>query len=418
MQLLPTILVPFVLSTLCLFSPSSLLWLLKIFRSICYSEPPHNYSRLLRDIKNVLDPPRAPGMIAILLQERADSNKRLIRALNISNTFVSSEVAVHEQFVRQARHLLNNVKGRGWQSFQSTTFDAVRWQLEQDPSIEIPFDRFIQNITLVVVLLEILQVENPVEALSYDDITLIANHITTLWSLSKKSDPIPPDLLPALQAALRRIVINKNLFPDPLNFVVPAWETLWRVVATTVAYSFARTDYKESFQHFSAYPSERRFARASMMPGETVSVQAIVSEAMRLHPPSKHIGRVRCRSWCPEFFRKWLARPGWIFRKKSADIQKILRCHEIWGSDSDTFDPSRCQEFAGREEEQSAALGLVFGHGPLKCIASSWAPVAAAVISGAILEQFNESMGHTLQVGAEIGGRTGWIGWSVIRKED
>ncbi|KAF9557754.1 hypothetical protein CPC08DRAFT_592663, partial [Agrocybe pediades] len=351
--------------------------------------------------------------IAILLQERADSNKRLIRALNISNTFVSSEVAVHEQFVRQARHLLNNAKRRGWQSFQSTTFDAVRWQLEQGPSSEVPFDRFIQNITLVVVLLEILQVEKSVEALSYDDITLIASHITTLWSLSKKADPISPDLLPALQTALRRIVIDETLFPDPLNFVVPAWETLWRVVATTVAYSFNRADYKESFQHFSAYPSERGFARASMMPGETISVQAIVSEAMRLHPPSKHIGRVRCRSWCPEFFRKWLARPGWVFTKKSADIQQILRCHEIWGSDSDTFDPSRCQEFTGREEEQAAALGLVFGHGPLKCVASSWAPVAAAVISGAILEQFNESMGHTLQVGAEIGGRTGWVGWSV-----
>jgi len=366
----------------------------------------HNFVRSFRhleqEIRDILNPPGAN--IETLLTERANSNQRLIRALQISNTFVSPDVVVHDQFVKQARQLLNAAKRRGWESLQFTAIEAVKWQLEHgEDKPNLRFDSFVQNITLVVVLMGILQIEEPVDALSYDDITLVANQITTLWSLSKKSDPIPPIILQQLQAAIRRLVIDEDRFPDPLNFVIPSWETLWRVVATTVAYSCRDQRLYDTFHNFNVFPSEDSFGQGQ---GD-ISVQSIVFEAMRLHPPSRHIGRLRHWMWCPNFVRKW------VTVKKSADIEGLLRC-DIWGADSDRFAPSRFRLGGDLIGERETALRFVFGHGPLKCIASSWAPMAAAVVSGAILKQLGES-GLVIESGPEIGGRGGWNGWSVTR---
>ena len=264
-----------------------------------------------------------------------------------------------------------------------------------------------------MVLVGILQVDKPVHSFSYKDVTLVASGITTLWVSSKKSDPIPPALLEELTTHLRRLVIDETQYPNPLDFVIPTWETLWRVVATTVAYSYRDKDIRKAFMKFNACPSDHSFRGGDQASDSdvSVSVKAVVSEAMRLHPPSKHIGRSKSRTWWPFFLENWI-QPGIMRVKRIADIEKLLRCN-IWGADADEFRPSRHHPRLILPDQRQA-LTFVFGYGPLRCIAASWAPTAAGVISGAILDELDIN-GYVLEAGAVIGGREleGWNGWMI-----
>ena len=377
------------------------------------------HHRLVQEIKDVLHP-RSVSVV-VLLKERAEANQRLVRAFHISNTFVSSDPDVHKTFVAQAQHLIKTAQCYGWAHFQAIAIDAVQWQLSQNhddhhlfspQSNSFKFDSFVQNVTLIVVLVGILQVDKPIQSFSYKDVTLVASRITTLWASSKKSDPIPPALLEELTTHLRRLVVDEAQSPNPLDFVIPTWETLWRVVATTIAHSYSDKEIRKAFKEFNTCPSDHSF-RGGDQASEadvSVSVKAVVSEAMRLHPPSKHIGRSKSPMWWPRFLGKWI-QPGIVTVKRTADVEKLLRCNMIWGPDADEFKPSRHSPHLIRPD-QIQALKFGFGYGPLRCIATSWAPTAAGVISGAILDELDIS-GYILEAGAVIGGREGWNGWMI-----
>lgn len=367
----------------------------------------YTYRNLQASIKTILH----PGNLSIpgLLAERARSNQRLVRALQLSNTFVRDDPEVHKQFVSQARRLLNHAKQHGWSNFQSLAVEAVDWYDKgaRISESECPFVSLVQNTTLVVVLAGLLHVETPIDSFCHANVTLVANNITTLWALSKKSESIPSSLLDDLSSHLRLLVPDEETFPQPLNFVVPAWETLWRVVATTVAYAQQNPLILEEFEHFHENPSEERFQKGK---NSKLNVESVVSEAMRLHPPSKHITRTRCRSWCPSSITTVVGRvyATMVYEKRVADIEKILRC-DVWGTDGQVF---RAERHHQSTPEQVEALKFVFGHGPLRCVAASWAPIAAAVISGAIMAHLRRES-YILKPGRCIGGREGWNGWEV-----
>lgn len=370
----------------------------------------YTYNDLQASIKTILHPPDLS--IPDLLAERARSNQRLVRALELSNTFVSDKPDIHKQFVTQARRLLNHTQQRGWSNFQSIAMEAVQWYDKEGGILEEsgrPFHSLVQNTTLVVVLAGLLQVDKPIDSFCHAEITLVANHITTLWGLSKKPEPIPSYFLNDLRSRLRSLVPDDKTFPEPLNFVVPAWETLWRVVATTVAYAQSDPLILKEFEYFHADPSEERFRKGR---NSELSVKSVVYEAMRLHPPSKHITRMRRRTWCPSLIASAIGRvcAMMVYEKKVADIEAMLRC-EVWGTDGQVFRPAR-QRQSMMIPEQAEALSFVFGHGPLRCAAASWAPMAAAVISGAIMAHI-EQESYILEPGRCIGGREGWNGWKV-----
>lgn len=401
----------------------------KLFRNRKKAIDHLTYHQLLFEIKDVLNP--TDLNVEEQLTERALANQRLIHALHLSNTFVSPDSAVHKAFVTHAQHLLKGAQRQGWAHFQSMAIEAVQWQLSSfQTSIDQPhsskasdkaqegtikFDSFVQNITLIVVLVGLLQVDKPIHSFSHHNVTLVARRITTLWALSKKFEPIPPVLLEDLTTHLRHLVPMKTEedeahFLKPLDFLIPAWETLWRVVATSAAYACRDGDMKKAFEDFNDFPSDGTFR--SLQDDKALSVKSIVSEAMRLHPPSKHIGRLRRRwRWCPSFIVRLIGRDT-LIGIRQADIERLLRC-EIWGPDADEFRPSRHHhpEFFA---EQAQAMAFVFGHGPLRCIAGSWAPVAVGVIAGAVLNQL-EINGYALHAGPMIGGREGWDNW-IIKK--
>ncbi|KAG6817043.1 hypothetical protein H0H87_000455 [Tephrocybe sp. NHM501043] len=377
-------------------------FLSKKYRSIFYQRTP-----ALSTLQRLLDPPNASSRD--LLVSRALPNTRLIRAFALTNTFVSPEPTIHASFVGRAKSLLKSANERGWTYFQSVAIDAVEEALPRDH--QMSFDLFVQDVTMRIVLVTLLGVDGEFDT---DDIHVVSALITRLWSLSKKPDPIPAEFLPKLNYHLRRLIPDKDTYPNPLDFVIPVWETLWRVVATIVAYAHNSTDSKRIFLNLHATPTISQFR---CIDDFQPSVEWFVMEAMRLHPPSKHIARATLShpftiSSLPCLDRL-ITR---LFRTRiyheCADIGSILRSSCIWGPDADVFEPLRFHSDR-MTHEQEIIKSLPFGYGRYKCVATAWAPMAAGVVSAAILGRLQSE--YYLIPGESFGGREGWMGWAVAK---
>ncbi|KAF8993973.1 hypothetical protein BDQ17DRAFT_1367553 [Cyathus striatus] len=210
--------------------------------------------------------------------------------------------------------------------------------------------------------------------------------------------------LTELNTHLRRLVPDEDEFPNPLDFVIPAWETLWRVVAIVVAHVHHDAEIRCVFKDFASSPGEVTFRECR---SEGVSVKDVTDEAMRVYPPSKHIGRAALRPWArflPESILRLVKLTPFdrfLYHTMKADIVAIEKSPSLWGPESNLT------------PEKEHVLKLVFGYGPHRCIGESWAPVASGVIVSTILECLDGSEWRITE-GLGIGGRDGWDGWRVV----
>ncbi|KAJ6620551.1 hypothetical protein B0H10DRAFT_2020802 [Mycena sp. CBHHK59/15] len=248
-------------------------------------------------------------------------------------------------------------------------------------------------------------------SLASSDIGIATDLITDIWILSKKPDQIQPHLLEMLNSSLRRILPDQDKYPNPIDFVIPTWETLWRVVAVTLAHVHTDTQACRAFQDLFDNPDKAQF-RAPRLGGLFPSVEDHINESLRLYPPVKHISRHVFRqsllgSFLPASLAAYIPQR---FDMAVADIESAQRS-PLWvpAPDPEIYDPARFL----RQPSQARDI-LAFGYGPLRCVAVHWAPMAAATIVAVILNQVD---GRDLYIvrGDRIGGRVGWDGWSVQR---
>ena len=73
--------------------------------------PTSTYQQILSEVGEILNPNTLT--VEEQIAARARSNQRLVRALNLSNTFVSPDPATHKFFVGHAQHLLRSAQRRG-----------------------------------------------------------------------------------------------------------------------------------------------------------------------------------------------------------------------------------------------------------------------------------------------------------------
>ncbi|KAG7086394.1 hypothetical protein E1B28_002349 [Marasmius oreades] len=340
-------------------------------------------------------------------------NQRLVRAFGLTNTFVSAGTAVRDQFRRDALALLNGRASRlGWAEYLEVALESVKASL----SDERPFDQFIQITTLRIILIVLLGVPSLPEELNGDDLQITAGLISELWDQSKTSSPTDKVKLDLLNLHLRRLLVRDlDAFPNPLDIVIPAWETLWRVIATTVAYVHDNQSYREAFGGLrNSQDPGRTFSSPNAEDGS--SVQSIITEILRLHPPSRRIHRAI--SCSPFFIPRALKGVFRSTRLEVADIEALHRSSEIWGPSSNEFQPARHDESKESEGIDSDRKILAFGSGRLQCPAKKWAPLAAAMAVAAILEFLESDSGYTLVRGETIGSRKGWEGWMIRKMHD
>ncbi|KAI9567459.1 hypothetical protein HD554DRAFT_2023729 [Boletus coccyginus] len=350
-------------------------------------------------IRTLLNPPHLS--LGSLLLARAAPNERLVHAFELTSTFVSSDTKVHKTFTTKAKALIAGAgeKDGRWREVALIAEATVHQFMPIHQSVD--FATLVQCITFSVVLSTLFDAD--LDALRCDDVVYVTNIINQRWKDSKIKDAAAmrqDDSLRRIFAHIDRWIVDHDQYPNPLNFILPAYETLWRVVAVTVAYVYRCHDntLHDVAIAFGRDPTEERFQTF----GENgqPSMQAIILEVLRLHPPTRHIARAptESRSWW-----RALVTPA----VELADVEAV-HLSDDYGKNTSEFDPMRFHP--SRTNGQPELYS--FGYGKLKCIAASWAPVAAAVIAAKVVAQIEEAR-CAVTVGPKIGGRSGWDGWAV-----
>ncbi|KAF7791058.1 hypothetical protein EIP86_002018 [Pleurotus ostreatoroseus] len=338
---------------------------------------------------------------------RSVPNERLVRAFKITNTFVPTvSTCTPRSLVKHARFFAMLVRNQATEHVKAA-IDAYISYIQVHPSSE--YEPFIQYVSFTVILTTLFSVDTQP---SPRDVLTVTQGINQLWRLSKTTGEISPHLLATINAHLRAWI---PAYPNPLDFVLPTFETMWRVVAVAVAHVHQDPDALKAFARFAASPTSNQF---ECFEGDLPSVGAVIAETMRLHPPTRRIHRASVlaqtsgsTSWIAKFtsFIFSNARQTPLPSRVVADIGAIHRDTAIWGHDAGVFRPARHHPVTLTPAQRGAFMP--FGYGRLKCVASSWAPHAAGLIVGEILNGLDES--YTLCEGGQIGGRDGWEGWTV-----
>ncbi|KAF7956827.1 hypothetical protein EAE96_004153 [Botrytis aclada] len=164
---------------------------------------------------------------------------------------------------------------------------------------------------------------------------------------------------------------NKN----PLNVLLPAYETLWRIVL--------RCFLEVSFRHSSVVAAEWRDALSRFLENVTAeqfcerigscSAQDIIRESLRLYPPTKRIYRQNEDN-------------GSIF---AVDVEYIQRTEETWGADGNEFRPERWSELESKGNKEYSDAWMPFGKGSFPCPASKMAPMMVGMLVGCLIDAFD-----------------------------
>lgn len=241
------------------------------------------------------------------LDSRAFPNQRLVGAFGINNAFTTTDGKYAREFRAAAAEKIK-MEDSDWKRIAGF---AQQFVLESvaNPSqyyLDINLDSLVQCISLRLAL-HVLFGHNPLK-LDKGAISKLAQTINDCWDYSKSYSPsnayymrrAKVDLENALTKLFPEFDSTSNSRDNPLNYILPAYETLWRIVLLClIEISFrqnrqAKTvEWREVLRKFLADPTRAAFEEsATTDTGKIVSVSHIVNEGLRLYPPTRRIHRM------------------------------------------------------------------------------------------------------------------------------
>lgn len=179
---------------------------------------------------------------------RALPNQRLIAAFGINNAFTTIDPWVHKRFVRYATELINrvNADNEEWRHLSLLGQDILtRYIVESghdlgDQHRRLHLTSTVRTLCFCVVLHFLFP---GVEDFDLQAARSVTNDINHLWVQSKDaSRPVSRREQDRLVTKIRRMIPATGQLYDlsgreeqsnPLNIILPAFETLWRVVLLT-----------------------------------------------------------------------------------------------------------------------------------------------------------------------------------------
>lgn len=355
---------------------------------------------LLRDVKvckeilssGGLQAPRIDNVLT-LLESRAGPNHRLVRAFGIDNAFTTTQKRYYRSFMRRARHLVTKDEPT-WQVMGDLIKDHVRFECQSSTiNNTFPLVQLVQAVILKTTMYTLFDL--PMEKLDATTIRLIAELINRLWIESKStkiSGKFREDRreLERLLGTIFQVTGEYNPSENPLNLILPAYETLWRVVLRGFLEVMFRgaeagAEWRQVLVTFLADPTATTFRRANDLTG--ISVAFLVAETLRLYPPTRRIYR--------DIKREYNTDPPELF---AADIEFLHRDANIWGDDSLCFDPSRWRDVS----KECLDAFMPFGWKSFTCPAQDdFGPRMIGLAVGALVSEFEH----------------GWT-WCAARVED
>ncbi|KAL8923695.1 MAG: hypothetical protein Q9208_004447 [Pyrenodesmia sp. 3 TL-2023] len=304
-------------------------------------------------------------------ESRAIPNQRLVRAFRIDNGFTTIDPAHAREFRGKASQTLRDVTRGDWNRIGIKAHGFARTYFENHGSQNRGrLGTIVQIVTLKVVLSVFFEVE---EGLMTDEAMLgIAENINLLWIQSKSSAGSRSGDFRILEDFLKRLGLDwANSKDNPLNMLLPVYETLWRVVANclveVVFRPSADPEWYMLLKAFRANPTSEHLSRPRFGQ-DGVSVEFLVKEALRLYPPTRRIYRqVHLAS-----------------KRKSelvaADIEKCHRLPQVWGEDSHRYRRAR---WTSADKSMHYAF-MPFGGNPWICPANAkFGPMMIGVLVAA-----------------------------------
>lgn len=342
------------------------------------------------------------GGHAALVRARATSNQRLVTVFGIDNAFTTFDTQRKRDFVIEANDKVKNISDEEWQDLANKAlwWASDKLYAEEGSPKRLDLTELVQFLTMKVSLTfffspkpEALRTGEGVKYISF-----IAKEINRLW-LASKADPISEkwEDQTYFHQALHYVTGSSDMriaedphFLDPkknpLNWILPAYESMWRIVLTTIRQLYFESgdcnDHFHAMLQFLKKPCKRTFRDQDKVC--KFSAHHLIKECLRLYPPVRQIGRS-------------LPENGDIKHVK-ADIRECQRNHLLADFEPDDFHPERwayieAQSNASSLSDFEEQLGfLPFGSAPFKCPAgkSNFAFRMIGILVGAILNSLEE----------------------------
>jgi hypothetical protein len=340
------------------------------------------------------------------LCDRAFPNQRLVKAFGIQNAFTTTNGDIYHAFVLDVNKKLR-MEISDWEVVVRNALGHLdKLKTKVDDTVA-PLSPEVQ--TQIFVFKVIVQHFFPeISEISNFDVELITASINQLWTASKScSSPLTARKKELLQAISTIFNISPDLDPNgdgrnPLNIILPAYETLWRVVLRCfLEVQFRSTTQDagmhDSFAKFLRDPTQSNFETGSQ---GKIPVKTIVQEALRLYPPTRRIHRfTRPIEAIPEgvmfhilrsvanFFSHQLGAAANLKINYAIDVEHLHRDPDIWGEDALDFNPFRA--------DNPKRIGFMpFGARPFICPAgNSFALMMIGICVGAMLYAFPDENG-------------------------
>ena len=214
-------------------------------------------------------------------------------------------------------------------------------------------------------------------------ISTITESINKLWIQSKGTGtPVESDKHDLNEALAQ--VIHPKPGENPMNLILPAYETLWRVVLSgflqvTFVNGVSPTLRSVLAQFLTDPTITARKKTVTDTGGSAVSVDFIAREALRLYPSVKRVYR--------EFDMSNEKGP----QKVAADIETCQRSQELWGQDAEHFIPSRWSNVSKAAENSFMAFGV----SPFVCPAKAdFGPMLIGILVAAFAHHVSSKDWH------------------------
>ena len=236
------------------------------------------------------------------------------------------------------------------------------------PNRDVDFVAFIQCVTLCTILAGLYGVDP--DRLSPLDVTFMTN---ALNCNSDRASPLDTLELSAITKLITRW-IGEERASKALEIISPAYVYMWRLAIVTFDYANTSSDQhmRNAFLDFSENPTRNQF-RAFKVKDEKPSVEAVMKEVLRLHPPMCHIMRKSRHPWWKRLF---------------------YSPEEIGNVQPETFDAMR---FHPRQPVEYRAIS--FGFSGLGCTADEWIVMTTALVVAKVIDKVDD-VNFTLTVNA------------------
>lgn len=196
------------------------------------------------------------------LRLRAGPNKRLVQAFGIISSFTTDDTTIHNTFLNQARRPLQNISPKTWKALFQEATEVLRRDFnvafddehDMKPECRLLLAQCVRRLCFKIVF-SILFDTNPA-LIQCQDVNIITGEINTQWLLSKYEVNVSRSEL--LNSTLERLLIassNPDMTPEAaLTLILPAYETLWRVVLLTFVSAWHRNSNPLDLERLGSVP--------------------------------------------------------------------------------------------------------------------------------------------------------------------